>query len=45
MLFVVGFIFLFIVGGCDVLIGMDDVYFVIILRMVIDGCIFFLVDV
>jgi heme/copper-type cytochrome/quinol oxidase subunit 1 len=29
MLFAVGFIFLFTVGGCDVLTGMDDVYFAV----------------
>lgn len=45
MLFAVGFIFLFTVGGCDVLTGMDDVYFAMTLEMATDGRILSPVDV
>lgn len=45
MLFAVGFIFLFTVGGCDVLTGMDDVYFAITPEMATDGRILSPVDV
>jgi cytochrome c oxidase subunit 1 len=45
MLFAVGFIFLFTVGGCDVLTEMGDVYFAMTPKMATGGRILSPVDV
>jgi heme/copper-type cytochrome/quinol oxidase subunit 1 len=45
MLFAIGSISSFTIGGCDVLTGMDDVYFAMTQKMATDGHILSPVDV